>query len=121
MLARPRSLKEIRDAARCWLAAVEAEPQVATDLLIAVGEACSNAVEHAYGPAGGVVTVYLDFQPPDVVAIIGDQGRWRPTRGKNRGRGTLIMREYADDLRIDHYPTGTKVVIRRRLAEAARR
>jgi len=35
----------------------------------------------------------------------------------NRGRGTLFMRHCSDDLRIDHGPTGTTVVIRRHLIE----
>ncbi|MGB6224454.1 MAG: ATP-binding protein, partial [Pseudonocardiaceae bacterium] len=91
-------------------------------LLVAVGEACTNAVEHAYGPGGGTVSVHLELQLPDVLATVRDTGRWCPPRGdnrgrENRGRGTQFMRNCSDDLRIDHGPTGTNVVIRRRLAE----
>jgi anti-sigma regulatory factor (Ser/Thr protein kinase) len=121
MPARPWSLKDIRDAMRRWLVAVGAPPRVTTDVLIAVGEACTNAIEHAYGPTGGVVTVYMELQPPDVVVTVSDTGRWRPPRGENRGRGTLFMRTCADDLRVDHGPGGTTVVLRRCLAEAALR
>ncbi|MGA8516769.1 MAG: SpoIIE family protein phosphatase [Pseudonocardiaceae bacterium] len=120
--ALPWSLRDIRVAVRRWLSAVGAAPRTVADLLVAVGEACTNAVEHAYGPGGGTVSVHLELQLPDVLATVRDTGRWCPPRGdnrgrENRGRGTQFMRNCSDDLRIDHGPTGTNVVIRRRLAE----
>ncbi len=91
-----------------WFLAVDAPPRVVANLLVAVGEACTNAIEHAYGPEGGIVKVYLELQPPDVVATVSDTGLWRPKRGKNRGWGTLFMRELTDDLRIDQGLTGPR-------------
>ena len=117
--ALPWSLRDIRVAVRRWLSAVGAAPRAVADLLIAVGEACTNAVEHAYGPGGGTVTVHMELQLPDVLTTVRDTGRWRPPRSEGRGRGTLFMRNCSDDLRIDHGPTGTNVVIRRRLNERA--
>ena len=119
--ALPGALKGIRDAMRGWLLAVGAPPRVVVDLLVAVGEACANVVEHAYGRAGGMVEVYLELQLSDVVATVRDTGRWRPPRGGNRGRGTVFMRKCANDLLIDHGPSGTTVVIRRSLVEAEAR
>ncbi|MGH3766918.1 MAG: ATP-binding SpoIIE family protein phosphatase [Pseudonocardiaceae bacterium] len=119
--ALPWSLRDIRVAVRRWLSAVGAAPRAVADLLIAVGEASSNAVEHAYGPGGGKVMVHLELQLPDVLATVRDTGRWRPPRHDDRGRGTLFMRDCSDDLRIDHGPTGTNVVIRRRLAQVVSR
>ncbi len=117
MPALPESLKTIRDAMRGWLLAVGAGPQAVVDLLFAVGEACTNVVEHAYRREGGMVDVHLELQLPDVVATVRDTGRWRLPRGGNRGRGTVFMRKCASDVRIDHGPWGTTVVIRRNLAE----
>jgi anti-sigma regulatory factor (Ser/Thr protein kinase) len=121
MPALPWSLRDIRVAVRRWLSAVGAAPRAVADLLVAVGEACTNAVEHAYGPDGGTVTVHLELQLPDVLATVRDTGRWHPPRGEDRGRGTLFMRNCSDDLRIDQGATGTNVVIRRRLAGQALR
>ena len=117
--ALPWSLRDIRVAVRRWLSAVGAAPRAVADLLVAVGEACANAVEHAYGPGGGTVTVHLELQLPDVLATIRDTGHWRPPSGENqgRGRGIQFMRNCSDDLRIDHGASGTNVVIRRRLTE----
>ncbi|MGH3985075.1 MAG: ATP-binding protein [Pseudonocardiaceae bacterium] len=120
MPALPWSLRDIGVAVRRWLSAVGAAPRTVADLLIAVGEAATNAVEHAYGPGGGTVTVHLELQLPDVLVTVRDTGRWRPPRGEGRGRGTLFMRNCSDDLRIDHGPTGTNV-IRRRLGEEGSR
>ena len=111
--ALPWSLRDIRLAVRRWLCAVGAAPRAMADLLVAVGEACANAVEHAYGPKGGTVTVHMELQVPDVLVTVCDTGRWRPPRETDRGRGTLFMRHCSDDLRIDRSPTGTTVMIRR--------
>ncbi|TVT54777.1 SpoIIE family protein phosphatase [Amycolatopsis rhizosphaerae] len=113
----PESLKEIRATMRRWLSAVAADPEAAGDLLLAVGEACTNVVEHAYGPAGGMVTVLLERRQGDAVVTVRDTGRWRRPRGINRGRGLLLMRKCADDVHVEHGEDGTRVVIRRALGQ----
>jgi len=115
--AQPWALKNIRHTLRRWLSRVGASPRVVDDVLIAVGEACTNVVDHAYGTEGGIVHIHLEFQRPDLVATIADTGQWGKPAVGNRGRGTLFMRNCSDDLRIDHGPTGTTVVIRRHLIE----
>lgn len=116
--ALPWSLRDIRLAVRRWLSAVGAGPRAVADLLVAIGEACSNAIEHAYGAGGGSVAIHLELQLPDVLATIRDTGRWHSPSRDDGGRGTLIMRGCSDDMRIDRGPTGTTVVIRR-LSRAA--
>ncbi|MGH3786711.1 MAG: ATP-binding SpoIIE family protein phosphatase [Pseudonocardiaceae bacterium] len=116
MPALPWSLRDIRVAVRRWLSGVGASPRTVADLLVAVGEACSNAVEHAYGFDGGTVTVHMELQLPDVLVTVRDTGRWRRPRSDDPGRGILFMRNCSDDLRIDRSPTGTNVVIRRVLS-----
>ena len=115
--ALPWALRDIRLAVRHWLSAVGAAPRAVADLLVAVGEASTNAVEHAYGPAGGTVTVHMELQSPDVLATVRDTGSWRPPRSEGRGRGIPFMRNCSDELCIDHGRAGTNVVIRRRLTE----
>jgi anti-sigma regulatory factor (Ser/Thr protein kinase) len=119
--AAPNSLKPLRIAMRRWLGHIRADQQATADLLTAVGEACSNAVEHAYGPFGGTVTVRLAYEPPDVTAVVGDTGRWRAPRGSFRGRGIMLMRALCDEVTIDRTDTGTRVRIRRRTSEGGSR
>jgi anti-anti-sigma factor len=47
--AQPWALKNIRYALRRWLPAIGASPHIVDDLLTAVGEACTNVMDHAYG------------------------------------------------------------------------
>jgi anti-anti-sigma factor len=119
--AQPWSLKTLRDVMRRWLSAVGAGPRAVADVLVAVGEACTNIVDHAYRTDNGFMTVHLELQLPDVVAIVGDTGQWGLPPGKNRGRGLVFMHNCSDDVRINHDPTGTTVLIRRHLAAEATR
>ena len=108
------SLRSIRVAVRRWLASAGAGPADVADLLTAIGEASSNAVEHAYGPTQGTITVRLERDPDGVVvATVRDTGRWREPRGANRGRGIRLMEQTSDQVDIAPGPTGTEVVIRR--------
>jgi anti-sigma regulatory factor (Ser/Thr protein kinase) len=113
MPAMPESLQPIRAALRRWLASVPTSREATADLVTAVGEACTNVVEHAYGPSGGELTVHLTNEGTHVVAVITDSGRWRAPRGHNRGRGILLMKALADEATIDQTDTGTRVVLRR--------
>ncbi len=110
------ALGDMRAAVRRWMADAGAGPTELTDVLVAVGEATSNVVEHAYGPEGGDMSVRLELREPDlVVATVRDSGRWRPPRGTNRGRGALIIKAAADEVTVDRGPGGTQVIIHRRL------
>jgi anti-sigma regulatory factor (Ser/Thr protein kinase)/putative methionine-R-sulfoxide reductase with GAF domain len=112
------SLRDIRAAAKRWLTTIDARPEDVMDVLLAVGEATSNVVEHAYGPKGGLVHVRLELQRPDVVVTVRDNGRWRSPRGDNRGRGTHIIHAVTDEFTTDRRSNGTEVVIRRRVGQA---
>jgi len=115
--ALPRTLADIRSTVRRWLNAAGAAPDAAADVLVAVGEACSNVVEHAYGPAGGTLTVHMELDDTTVVASVRDNGQWRPARGDNRGRGTALIRACSDDMDVVAGVGGTTVTFRRHLTE----
>jgi GAF domain-containing protein/anti-sigma regulatory factor (Ser/Thr protein kinase) len=114
--ARPDALAEMRRALRQWLAARGAESDETYDALVAVTEAAANAVEHAYGPGDASFRVEADADGPDVTVVVRDFGRWRPPRGRNRGRGTLLMQELMDDFQVATSTDGTEVVLRRTLS-----
>jgi anti-sigma regulatory factor (Ser/Thr protein kinase) len=115
MPAVPASLMHVRTALRRWLRDNGAAESAVVDLLVAVGEATSNAVEHAYGLEGGVFSVNVQLQEADAVVRISDAGQWRDPRGADRGRGTLIMQMTTDEFHVDRGPAGTEVVLRRRI------
>lgn len=112
----PSALSRIRVAVRRWLAVFDASAEDITDVLVAIGEACSNVVEHAYGAQRGTLVVRMEYEPPDgIVVAVRDTGRWRSPRGGNRGRGLRLMEQCSDSLDIREGASGTEVVIRRRL------
>jgi serine phosphatase RsbU (regulator of sigma subunit)/anti-sigma regulatory factor (Ser/Thr protein kinase) len=117
--AEPRSLRSVRQALRSYLSAAGATPEEIADLVLAVGEACANVVEHAYGPGGGVLEVSVEMHGRRVTAAVRDTGTWREARGVNRGRGTTLMHGLVDDVHVDREATGTRVVLGKTLGELA--
>ncbi len=113
--ATPRSLAEVRVALRRWLLAVRASPAEVADIIVAVGEACSNVVEHAYGAVGGVLRVTVRLEGAEVVMTVRDDGRWRPARHEDRGRGTALMNQCSDRFDVVTDRGGTTVTMTRRL------
>jgi serine phosphatase RsbU (regulator of sigma subunit)/anti-sigma regulatory factor (Ser/Thr protein kinase) len=113
--ATPASLLHIRTALRRWLRDAGATDTSVIDVLVAVGEATANAVEHAYGLSDGTISVGVQLDGDDVVVRVSDTGQWREPRGHDRGRGTLIMETTTDEFRIERGTAGTEIVLRRRI------
>jgi anti-sigma regulatory factor (Ser/Thr protein kinase) len=111
----PDSLATMRRGLRGWLLAAGADEDLTYDVLVAVGEAAANAVEHAYGPVDREFVVAAERDGDDCVFTVSDRGSWRASRGNNRGRGLALMRELMDDVRVDSGAEGTVVTLRRRL------
>ena len=74
--AYPRHLAALRAEVRRWLAPLALPGDAKNDLLLAVNEAASNCVEHAYTPATVDGTVELTFwtEPRSVCVEIVDHG-----------------------------------------------
>jgi anti-sigma regulatory factor (Ser/Thr protein kinase) len=114
--ADPAILSSLRRTLRRWLEGLGASELETYDVLVAVTEAAANAVEHAYGPGDASFDVEATLHDDaDVLVVIRDQGRWRPPRGHNRGRGTLLMQELMDHFEVTTGEQGTEVRMRRRL------
>jgi anti-sigma regulatory factor (Ser/Thr protein kinase) len=112
-------LTSLRRALRQWLEALGADEFETYDVLVAVTEAAANAIEHAYGPVDAAFEVEAEAAGEgDVTVVVRDQGRWRPPRGHNRGRGTLLMQELMDHFEVNTSEEGTVVRMRRRVARA---
>jgi anti-sigma regulatory factor (Ser/Thr protein kinase) len=90
-------------------------------VILAVGEALANAIEHGSGPGGAVevaVTVRRDWAAVRVV----DEGRVgaavplvvpvRPPPTDTRGRGLLMMLDFAEQVEVDAAGCGTSVLLR---------
>jgi serine/threonine-protein kinase RsbW len=79
------------------------------DLKLAVTEACSNSIRHAYGGGDGSVEVVYELHPDRLVVVVSDDGPGfsvpdPPIVGEDGlnegGLGIAIIRELADELEL---------------------
>ena len=111
--ARARSLAPIRRALSRWLDEHRVPRIAALDIITAASEASANAVEHAYGPGGGIITVIASIEDGVVEVRIRDAGRWRGSTRGGRGQGLRLIRGLMDDVELDVSDRGTTVTMRR--------
>ncbi|MEU4442836.1 ATP-binding protein [Actinosynnema sp. NPDC050801] len=113
--AQAGQLAGVRARLDAWLTAEGLSEDDRYDLLLAVNEAASNAVEHAYGPdEHGVVHIDAATRPDGGVrVVVTDHGGWRvpPPTLSARGRGLLLMRENVDEVLVDRGAGGTTVTL----------
>ena len=113
--AHPRHLAALRAEVRRWLAPLALPGDAGHDLVLAVNEAASNCVEHAYTPATSDDTVELTFwtEARSVCIEIVDHGAWRTPSGRptGRGRGMEIMQRLIPMVQIHHDRRGTRLLL----------
>jgi anti-sigma regulatory factor (Ser/Thr protein kinase) len=113
--ANPDVLASIRQLMRRWLNALGAGPDDVAAITLASGEACANAIEHAYAPGPASFELEAQHEAGVVTLVVRDSGRWRPPRGTHRGRGMHIIEASMDELEVEITTAGTAVLMRRRL------
>ena len=87
------------------------------DAILAVSEACNNAIEHAYGLEPGPIHLLLEHREGTLAIRIEDHGGWHATAPSfERGRGIPLMRAVMDMTTIEHDERGTSVTLSRLLA-----
>ncbi len=113
--AEARMLAHMRLAARRWLRELDVAESDVNDILVACSEACSNVVQHAYGPKPGDMDVSASLENGSIVLDVRDTGRWRPAAGRGGGWGLQLMRALMDSVEVEQAPDGTEVRMRRRV------
>ena len=98
-----------------WLHEHGAQADEVAALTLACGEACANAIEHAYAPGVAYFELEALHEGGLVTMTVRDAGQWRAPRGANRGRGLKIIAAAVDELDLRTTDSGTEVVMRRRL------
>jgi anti-sigma regulatory factor (Ser/Thr protein kinase) len=81
------------------------------DVRLAVTEAATNAVIHAYAKAEGELTVSAAMQEGELVIVIGDTGPGLIARRDSPGLGVglSVIASLAERLKIVSHPGGTQI------------
>ena len=118
----PSALPGVRRRLGAWLTELGMSEQDRIGVMVAVGEACANAAEHAYrGVEPGPMSVTAVVDVDGVLTVtVHDQGTWRPPDRDpgDRGRGLLIMRQLLDRVTLVEAGRGTTVTMSVRLRRA---
>jgi anti-sigma regulatory factor (Ser/Thr protein kinase) len=117
-VADARMLGRWRRAVASWVEAAGGGPDLVEIVVLAVNEAASNAVEHAYRgrPPGHVGLRAGVAAGPDGVGLvveISDRGGWQPPalQSSHRGRGLAMLGTLADRVERASTSTGTTVTM----------
>jgi serine phosphatase RsbU (regulator of sigma subunit)/anti-sigma regulatory factor (Ser/Thr protein kinase) len=123
--AQTTELAPLRRDLREWLAERLDDPGQVNAVLTTVGEASSNAIDHAYPDhPDPLMRVEATQIGDELILNITDTGRWKPpVPNAERGRGIAMMDALADQVTIDRRASGTSVTLRhivKRINEDAR-
>lgn len=109
LAARAQAAGVARARARAWLDAVDWPEPSSEDVVYALNEAVTNAIEHAYALTQPIGTVELRLHVEHdlygsrrVRAQVSDHGRWRahPADDEGRRRGLPLMRALMDEVTV---------------------
>jgi anti-sigma regulatory factor (Ser/Thr protein kinase) len=117
--AHPSVLAGLRRRLRGWLSRRGFDEDEAFEVMLAVSEACNNAVEHAYEGVHGVLRVCAEVQSGRLEVIVEDRGRWRDVEpNPDGGRGMLLIERLMDSVEFQSDHGGTRVVLQKRVPDA---
>lgn len=107
-----------RDRLRHWLNTIAVVPTRELDILVATGEAVTNAIEHGSNDEPGrTVSVEAFLREQTVAITVSDTGQWvgdssASLRSRRSGRGLTLIGGLADHVDTLRTPAGTRVTLR---------
>jgi anti-sigma regulatory factor (Ser/Thr protein kinase) len=120
--ATPERLADVRHRLNAWLESVSVANDLAADIVLAVGEACTNSIEHAYrGRPRSTMRVEAAVDGDEIRLRVIDYGSWKtPVSRRNRGRGLLLIRAVSDAAKVNSSAAGTTVAMNFRVPVQSR-
>jgi serine phosphatase RsbU (regulator of sigma subunit)/anti-sigma regulatory factor (Ser/Thr protein kinase) len=117
--AKVSQLAPTRAALRSWLTRACVDPVQTQDMLVAVGEAVANAIEHGHRHSPeGIIRLRATVVFDQVQLTVVDTGSWKPPRpdaNTHRGRGIKLMQALMNDVAIEPGGEGTIVQLSARI------
>src|SRR6202034_2122025 len=110
-------IAQARHRLRDWLSCVAVDPRREADILLATGEAVTNAIEHGSGgDAAKTVAIEAFVRGSTVTATVSDAGQRSgdssaSNRSLHRGRGLTMINGLADHVKTERTPGGTRITL----------
>jgi serine/threonine-protein kinase RsbW len=119
--ARSENLSTIRRALSEFAVSLGVDEETITDLRLAVNEACSNVVRHAYGREDGSMKVEARPLGGYLVVVVEDDGRGlsRASGDPGAGLGLRVASAVSNSFEVRQKPHGTEVRLAFPLGSAA--
>lgn len=108
-------LTAVRHTVARWASAAELSDDQVQDVALAVHEALTNVVEHAYHVRGGEFDLHAAQDRDNVTITVTDHGQWQPPANSAetlRGRGLMLIKALATEFELRRRPVGTVVWMR---------
>ena len=115
--AAPMNIPEARYRLRDWLTGLAVDPRRVCDILLATGEAVSNAIEHGSGGDSlRTVSIEAFMRGHTVTATVSDTGRWSGDSSASQrsllgGRGLTMINGLADHVKTVRTAHGTRITL----------
>ncbi len=118
----PGAMSALRRRIDTWMALRGIGEMERIDAVLALHEACINAIEHGYQSTSGTIKLTIEHRDGSLAMEIEDRGSWRPpTLDPTRGRGTQMMAKTMHSTQVSHNGNGTRVLLEQRLSTDAPR
>ncbi|HEY7346244.1 MAG TPA: SpoIIE family protein phosphatase [Gaiella sp.] len=112
--AQSEELSRLRRRLRSWMLLRGIEQDEREAAVLAVSEACNNAIEHAYRERTGVVRIHVSHDADALRISIEDDGVWRdPEPREERGNGLVLMKSFMDSAVVSRTRRGTRIELER--------
>ncbi len=115
--AAPVNIPAARHRLRDWLTGIGIDRRREVDILLATGEAVSNAIEHGSG-GDSLRTISLEafVRGHTVTATVSDTGKWSGDSSASQrsllgGRGLTVINGLADDVKTVRNAHGTRITL----------
>jgi anti-sigma regulatory factor (Ser/Thr protein kinase) len=118
--ARLTEMAPLRHRLRDWLSSLGLDATLRYNILLGVGEALANAIEHGSGlDPRNSVSVEVFAGPGTIRATVSDTGQWATDsaasrREAHRGRGLTLINGVADQVETVRTARGTHLTLRYR-------
>jgi serine/threonine-protein kinase RsbW len=119
--ARSENLKTVRRAVSDFAASVGVDDETIADLRLAVNEACSNVIRHAYEEDGGEMEVQARPIGDSLLVVVQDRGRGlaSPSSDPGSGLGLRVASAVSGSFALQQNAPGTEVRLVFPIGEAA--